>query len=330
VKLAGLDHPKLLHFASLLHITRVQAIGHLELMWAYTATKTPQGNVGKWPDGALAMSCDWAGDPTEFVNALVAARLVDRDPVHRLIVHDWHEHAPSWVRANLGKAKLSFARVTAVSSDPASVPSSDATSAATSEASAEASTRARVSTSCHVTSRHVTPSQQSEPPPGNDQKGSSPELTEREHHERFEQIKAAYPKRPGRTDWITAEHHYRLRIADGDATHEELLDVVSKCAAYYRHTEEEGTKWVISPVTFFSGPDRPWLQTWDLPADKPTKRNGNGSSHQRRLTPGEIIEQAIRDGRTDEEIAALPELDLIPDIYRDIAHKREEIRSAEH
>lgn len=158
------------------------------------------------------------------------------------------------------------------------------------------------------------------------------EPTEREHHQRFLEIQAAYPKRAGRTDWITAEHHYRIRIDENDATHEELLDAVKRFAAYSDAVGDTGQKWVLAPVNFFSAPDRPWLQEWALPA-KPLARarvNGNGVHIPRSLTPGEIIEQAIRDGRSDEEIASLPELDLHPNLQRDIRDKREEIRRAEH
>lgn len=48
MKLDGLDHPKTLDFAARLDISLPQAIGHLELLWAFVAQKTPHGNVGKW------------------------------------------------------------------------------------------------------------------------------------------------------------------------------------------------------------------------------------------------------------------------------------------
>lgn len=104
------------------------------------------------------------------------------------------------------------------------------------------------------------------------------ELSEREQHQQFLKFQAAYPKRSGRTDWVTAEHHYRIRIAEKDATHEELLDVAIRCAKYYEHTGEIGSKYVISPITFLSGPDRPWLQAWELPTDTQPKKNGNGNN----------------------------------------------------
>lgn len=108
MKLDALDHPKTLDFASRLNISRPTAIGHLELLWAFTGKMAPQGNLGKWPDGAIARACDWMGDPKAFLEALLEARLLDADDAHRLLVHDWHVHAAGWVRAKLKNAHLRF------------------------------------------------------------------------------------------------------------------------------------------------------------------------------------------------------------------------------
>lgn len=108
VKIGALDHPKTLDFASRLGVRRAQAIGHLELMWAFTALKAPHGNIGKWPDGAIAMACDWDGDAAAFVAALADAGFLERDPEYRLLVHDWHEHAPRWVRSKITRAGEMF------------------------------------------------------------------------------------------------------------------------------------------------------------------------------------------------------------------------------
>lgn len=101
MKLDALDHPKTHALTAALNISRPTAIGHLELLWAFTGKNAPQGNIGKWPNGSIARACDWAGDPDQFVSALVASRLLDLDDEHRVSVHDWHEHAPGWVRAKL-------------------------------------------------------------------------------------------------------------------------------------------------------------------------------------------------------------------------------------
>lgn len=113
MKLDALDHPKTLDFAARLGVELPTAIGHLELLWAFTAQKSPQGNIGKWPDGAIARACYWNGDPAKFVAALKDSKFVDTDQTHRLLIHDWHEHAPRWVRAKLSGAKLQFLTIVA-------------------------------------------------------------------------------------------------------------------------------------------------------------------------------------------------------------------------
>ena len=108
MKLDGLDHPKTLDLAARLDISLPQAIGHLELLWAFVAQKTPHGNVGKWPDGAIARAAHWTGEPTAFVTALTEAGFLEQHSEYRLIVHDWHEHAPRWVSSKLSRSGEQF------------------------------------------------------------------------------------------------------------------------------------------------------------------------------------------------------------------------------
>lgn len=109
MKLDALDHPKTLDFAARLDISLPLAIGHLELLWAFTATKTPHGNIGKWADGAIARGAHWQGDPQVFVQALIDAGFLDHSENHRLLVHDWSHHSPNWVKAKLRKLDEPFA-----------------------------------------------------------------------------------------------------------------------------------------------------------------------------------------------------------------------------
>jgi hypothetical protein len=140
MKLDGLDHPKTLDFAARLSVPRPTAIGHLELLWAFTGKQAPRGNIGKWPNGAIARACDWMGDPDLFVSALVDAKLLDQDDEHRLTVHDWSVHAPGWVRAKLKKVQEDFAGTSEASLELTSDEVEE-----TSEATSERSSRARAS-----------------------------------------------------------------------------------------------------------------------------------------------------------------------------------------
>src|SRR5690349_13798115 len=114
MKLDALDHPKTLDLAARLGIELPTVIGYLELLWAFTGKKAPQGNIGKWPDGAIARACYWMGSPEVFITALRDARFIDAHTAHRLVIHDWREHAPRWVKSKLKTLGLAFVEDTPI------------------------------------------------------------------------------------------------------------------------------------------------------------------------------------------------------------------------
>jgi len=103
---ACFSSPKLKALQSLLQCGFPQTIGLLELLWNFTGQHSPQGNIGKWSDVEIAGACEWDGDPEVFVQALVTSRFLDAHPHHRLVVHDWEEHCPRWVKAVVKKLEL--------------------------------------------------------------------------------------------------------------------------------------------------------------------------------------------------------------------------------
>lgn len=108
MKLAGLGHPKTKDLALRLDITLPHAVGLLEFLWAFVAQQTPQGNIGRWRNEVIAKESQWSGDADEFVTALIESGFLDPCPTHRLLIHDWDEHCPNWVRAKLKKKELTF------------------------------------------------------------------------------------------------------------------------------------------------------------------------------------------------------------------------------
>lgn len=108
MKIDGLTHPKTKELAFELEIPLAHAIGLLELMWAFCAQKTPQGNIGRWSNRVIAAESGWQGDADRFVLALAKVGWLDECGLKRLLVHDWPEHCPNWVRAKLKRAGLEF------------------------------------------------------------------------------------------------------------------------------------------------------------------------------------------------------------------------------
>ena len=108
MKLDALDHPKTFSLSAGLNCELPTTIGYLELLWKFVGQHSAQGNIGKWDDGAIARACYWPGEPEIFIKALVNSGYLEETEEHRLIVHDWEEHAQSWVRAKLKKLGLEF------------------------------------------------------------------------------------------------------------------------------------------------------------------------------------------------------------------------------
>jgi len=101
-------HPKIAHLCELLRVKLPTAVGYLELLWHFTAEFAPQGDIGRFADQRIEAAISWPGSPGNLASALVEAGWLDRNEEHRLVVHDWHDHADDAVRKRLSRAKLPF------------------------------------------------------------------------------------------------------------------------------------------------------------------------------------------------------------------------------
>lgn len=102
------DHPKFADLKARLGRPKYVALGCLEAIWHFTGRFTPQGNLGKYTDQAIEAWVEWDGKPGALITALLSAGWLDADPVHRLLVHDWAQHADKATKQALGRIKLSF------------------------------------------------------------------------------------------------------------------------------------------------------------------------------------------------------------------------------
>ena len=76
------------------------AIGILERLWHFTMTSHKRGDVGSSDNDVIAEAIGWLGDADEIVEALADCRWLIAHPDHRLVVNDWHEHAPRHIKQN--------------------------------------------------------------------------------------------------------------------------------------------------------------------------------------------------------------------------------------
>ncbi len=82
----------------------------------------------------------------------------------------------------------------------------------------------------------------------------------------FDDFKMVYPKRGGNQPWAKALKTINARLQDG-ATWTEILDGAGRYAAFCKSTGKLGTEFVLQAATF-CGPEKHYLEPWDLPATK--------------------------------------------------------------
>lgn len=97
MKRGTIEHPKTAALADSLGVELLTAVGLLEALWHFTAKYARLGDVGKFTDQAIADGVYWNGDADDLMRALVSCRFVDEDATHRLLIHDWADHADGLV-----------------------------------------------------------------------------------------------------------------------------------------------------------------------------------------------------------------------------------------
>lgn len=109
MKRGGPAHPKTLHFMAATGASRPSTVGYLELLWHFVRDYAPRGDIGRMTDEQIAVACGWEDTPKTFTVAMVDAGYLDRSESHRLVVHDWSEHADDGVHALLARRVECFA-----------------------------------------------------------------------------------------------------------------------------------------------------------------------------------------------------------------------------
>ena len=81
----------------------------MESIWHLTSRQCPRGDIGLLCDEDIALAIDYREDPAELITVLVGCGWIDPDPEHRLLIHDWHEHADDALNMRLARARQFFA-----------------------------------------------------------------------------------------------------------------------------------------------------------------------------------------------------------------------------
>lgn len=102
------DHPKVAMLAVKLDVPLYAAVGILEMLWHFTAEFCPRGNVGKFPDKSICAGIKWGKSRINLIQVLLECGFLEAHSEHRLIVHDWQDHADQAVRRKLERAHEQF------------------------------------------------------------------------------------------------------------------------------------------------------------------------------------------------------------------------------
>ena len=91
-----------------LSLPRHAAVGLMEMLWHFTARYTPQGDIGKYSDAAIAEELDWRASPEMLIRSLMLSGWLEEHSAYRLIVHDWPDHSDQTVSRYLKNHGLEF------------------------------------------------------------------------------------------------------------------------------------------------------------------------------------------------------------------------------
>lgn len=79
------------------------AVGLLERMWHLALECAKRGDIGRMDNETIAEAMGWFGGADEIIDLLVETKWLDICVEHRLVIHDWEEHVPGYIKRNISK-----------------------------------------------------------------------------------------------------------------------------------------------------------------------------------------------------------------------------------
>lgn len=93
-----------------LNLNLWQTKGVLESLWGFCAINTMQGDIGRFTNEEICTCIEWDDDSDGLFSALIECGWLDECAEHRLVVHDWEHHCPTYIRGNLARYGKAFAK----------------------------------------------------------------------------------------------------------------------------------------------------------------------------------------------------------------------------
>ena len=94
-----LSHPKFKKLKRRLKASQVVVVGVLESIWMIGKQVHHDGGIGRMSNEDIAAHIEYDGDHDQLISALVDCGWLDLCPENRLVIHDWEQHRPNFVKA---------------------------------------------------------------------------------------------------------------------------------------------------------------------------------------------------------------------------------------
>lgn len=104
MKRGAIDHPKMRRLAKAMGKPTYAALGLMEAIIHWSAKYAPCGNVGKYADIEIEEAIGWDDAEGTMVPILIDAGFLEFHPDHRVVIHDWFDHADDSVHMALARA----------------------------------------------------------------------------------------------------------------------------------------------------------------------------------------------------------------------------------
>ncbi len=113
------NHPKFKKLKRRLKLPHFAIVGILESIWMIGQTHHHDGGIGRMTDEDISAEIEYDGDPENLIAELLACGWLDRCEINRLVIHDWLDHCPKFVKGILArKTQASRSKVRPLRCDP--------------------------------------------------------------------------------------------------------------------------------------------------------------------------------------------------------------------
>lgn len=101
--------PRIGRLARRLGCSRLEAIGLVEMLFHFAMDHADDGGVGRFNSEELADGLLWDGDHEILENALIESGWLCPCDEFRLVICDWHSHAPDFIHRRINRTGRAFA-----------------------------------------------------------------------------------------------------------------------------------------------------------------------------------------------------------------------------